>query len=175
MVAAVAKSLFVSAGKIEDLPGFLRNASKVFRRMKLRKYFMAMWIVQLNDDYVELCAAGMPPALVYRRGNDTIEEIRLRSMPIGGPADFPYYPESLQLGSGDVLLVASDGLTECINSFDSMLGKGRLKVLLRRAARKETSAQDVMNLLVRQVDDWRGPIELRDDLTICVVRAKGKE
>lgn len=172
MVAAVAKSLFVSANEIVDLPGFLRGASKVFRRMKLRKYFMALWLVRLSDDQVELCAAGMPPVLVYRRNKDVVDEIKLRSMPVGGPVNFPYRSESLKLGKDDLLLVASDGLAECINHRDMMLGEGRLKVLFRRSARRHTGAEDVLSQLIHQVDEWRGPAALRDDLTLCVVKAK---
>jgi hypothetical protein len=48
-----------------ELPGILRDASCALKRMNLRALFMALALVRVRGEHVQLSAAGMPPALLY--------------------------------------------------------------------------------------------------------------
>ena len=65
------------------------NSIKV-RAGWIRMLFMALVIARLRGHTLELAGAGMPPALVYRAATQQVEQIPLKGMPLGGPAEFPY-------------------------------------------------------------------------------------
>ena len=52
--------------------------------MNLRGLFMAMTMLKIKDNQVNLSIAGMPSALIYHRENNRVEEIAIRTMPPRG-------------------------------------------------------------------------------------------
>ena len=79
-----------------------------------------------------------------------------------------YRSTSLEVGSGDMLFVASDGAWECRNPSGEMLGLERL--LEAAVAGREDSAESQVARLFDFVHAFADGQPLDDDCTILVVR-----
>jgi len=111
--------------------------------------------------------AGSAPLYVFRRGE------RARELYASGPqlgvdhVSFPE-PERFRLERGELLLIASDGLTEQLNGerrrFDSELG------VLGLAG--EPSAAAAIERVLAAFDAFRGTVNQADDLTVLALRVR---
>jgi sigma-B regulation protein RsbU (phosphoserine phosphatase) len=73
---------------------------------------------------VSICNAGHPPALFSRRGQ--IESISATGLPLGMFPNQTFEVERLELGSGDAILLYSDGVPEAVNRQEEEYGMSRL-------------------------------------------------
>ena len=102
---------------------------------------------------------------MVRRGNGRIEEIESSGVLLGVQRDSTYSDVCVELGSGDTLVVYTDGLTEAQQG-DELFGPDRLKAVLRREGPRR--AVDLLDALLREVRGFADhPL---DDLTIVVLR-----
>ncbi len=110
--------------------------------------------------------AGHLPPVLLRNGRP--QPLEVNGMVVGA---FPFaqYGEScLQLESGDLLLVYTDGLTEPENEYGEMFGERRLLDVVVRYARSDTGR--IIAAVMEAVRDWTGSPELQDDMTMLVAR-----
>jgi serine phosphatase RsbU (regulator of sigma subunit) len=76
---------------------------------------------------------------------------------------------TLDLATGDVLAVVSDGVTEACTPDDREFGERRLFDSLRSS--RAGGAEDILGAIVDGVHAWTGPAGCGDDLTAVVVKA----
>jgi sigma-B regulation protein RsbU (phosphoserine phosphatase) len=95
----------------------------VLDEMETEHYFtVILAIADMETGVVNLCQAGHPHPLVKRK-NGLIEQDGPGGLPVGlfPKAEFDEF--QIKLNEGDQLILASDGVTECPNSQDEMLGE----------------------------------------------------
>ena len=107
---------------------------------------------------VDVAAAGHPPPIVLRR-DGRVESVGVTGTAVGMVARVTYRPATIALGSGDTMLMFTDGVDEATGP-DGMYGVDRLLALLPRYAGAdpevlcEAIEQDVLEYLDgRQHDD----------------------
>ena len=83
--------------------------------------------------------------------------------------DWVYQQAQVALGSGDRLLLFSDGITEAENSAGEEFGEGRLLDLLRQHQRLD--ATGLRKRIMGAVADFTGG-KLQDDATLVVIAAE---
>ena len=120
---------------------------------------------------LDYCSAGHPPALLLRADG------QLESLSLGGPllgvvTAATFDQGCIQLGSGDLLLICSDGILESFDEADQEFGQERLEAELRRAG--SGSADAVLFSVLGAVQDFVAPRPLTDDMTIVVVNRSEK-
>jgi sigma-B regulation protein RsbU (phosphoserine phosphatase) len=112
--------------------------------------------------------AGHNPPYLVRGGG--IRELDVSGIPLGIFGD-THYPDSEEvLSPDDVVLLYSDGITECMNEDEEEFGEDRLKMVL--AASSSGSAHDVSEAVVRAVDEFRQEAASSDDITLVVLKRK---
>jgi serine phosphatase RsbU (regulator of sigma subunit) len=114
--------------------------------------------------------AGHPPPILARRDGS---HLRLRSGggPLGFFPDCNYAEESLQISSGDKLLLFTDGLTETTNSESEEFGEdGLIRVMHEHSG---VGAEELQKKIVQTVTEFGGG-SLKDDATLVVVSAMEK-
>ena len=72
------------------------------------------------------------------------------------------------LEHGDIVLAYTDGLVEPENVYGEMFGEERLKDLLVKHARADSS--EIIARTMEAVMQWTGSSELQDDMTMVVAR-----
>jgi sigma-B regulation protein RsbU (phosphoserine phosphatase) len=112
-------------------------------------------------------AGHCPPLLVHGNGTG----VDISSLHEGGPVlgvlpDARYEHARVDVSSGDILVMYSDGLVEAANSRGEEYGEDRLRQVL--ATVTGSSADAVRRAILDSLAAFSGASELRDDLTIVV-------
>ena len=101
-------------------------------------YFVCLTLALVDpaSGTVELAAAGAEPPLILRDGGET-EEVSVGGMPLGIAPKAMYEAASTQLSSGDLLLMATDGITEARQAGE-FLGNAGLAALARQVQSRQS-------------------------------------
>jgi ligand-binding sensor domain-containing protein/serine phosphatase RsbU (regulator of sigma subunit) len=168
LMVTVAKSLFNFLRNEPDVIEVLRRSTVAIKRMNLGSLHMAMMLVKHKGNTLEIANAGMPPALVRRVGSQTIEEVNLGSVPLGSIVEFPYEKATVEVETGDVLVLMTDGLPEIINPDGEMLGYERVRKALDSIHGRSPEA--VIDHLLQVGDEWSAGRAADDDMTFVVLQ-----
>jgi sigma-B regulation protein RsbU (phosphoserine phosphatase) len=129
-----------------------------------------------------LHAPGLPRLLLNRvvgtgagPAASTAEEPLVRRLTTGGPIigaflDGPYEQETIQLQSGDILVVYTDGVTEALNPAGVEFGEEKLRSTVVESLR--LPARESAARVIAKVLEWQGRASQHDDITLIVVKVK---
>ena len=79
-----------------------------------------------------------------------------------------YGEKTVQLDQGDMLVAYTDGIVEPENAYGEMFGEERLKDLLVKYSKADSS--EIIARTMEAVNQWTGAGELQDDMTMLVAR-----
>jgi len=167
MVTAT-KGLLTILSRAEKVNEILSSANRAVRGMNLRMLTMCLALARIKDNTMLYSSAGMPPLLVYRAKRGECEQHVLKAMPLGAVAHFPYESKSIVLGTGDVIVMASDGLTEFFSEDRETYGVRNVMASIENHAGK--TAENLIRGLYEDASIWGGNSSLADDLTIIVIK-----
>ncbi len=170
LVVSAVKSLFKTSAPDASNLETLERISQGIKSMNLKRLYMAMTLVTLNQNRLELAGAGMPPALIYRADENNVEEILLEGMPLGGFIGAERQEASYQLQSGDTVLLMSDGLPEMLNSENEMLDYSKTKELFEEVADQPPEA--IIDHLFKAGASWADGAPQADDVTLVVIKVR---
>jgi serine phosphatase RsbU (regulator of sigma subunit) len=108
-------------------------------------------------------SAGHPTA--YVRHESVVTPLLPTGSIVGIARDTTYETVTVQLAAGDLVLLATDGLSEARDAAGELLGEERIAALLREAP---ADPQAVCDLLVVSADEYSGGVQ--DDLAILALR-----
>ncbi|MFN2526345.1 MAG: SpoIIE family protein phosphatase [Actinomycetota bacterium] len=114
--------------------------------------------------YLEYANAGHVPPVVYRAWDKGVSWLEEGGIALGIEPDAVYKVGELDFGSGDMLVLYTDGVTEAPRH-GRPLGQGRFRDLVESYGRGTPG--ELVQALGRSVDAWVSD-ELRDDLAILV-------
>ncbi len=152
------------------------RVNAIFVGDNIQNRYATLFYTVLEHDSTQMryINAGHNPAYLLRGAVDStgttngLEELCASSYPIGmfDPAD--YEERVVEMRSGDLLLIYSDGLTEATNARGEEFGEDRLRALLPALRGHEPA--EVGKRLMREVDAFLGDATQNDDLSLVVVR-----
>jgi len=121
--------------------------------------------------YISKKAVGTGAGLAER----VAEKPMVRLLTTGGPIigtflNEPYEQETIQLQTGDLLVVYTDGVTEALNPGGVEFGEAKLRSILVNSV--QLSAHACANKILREVLKWQGQASQHDDITLIVVKVK---
>ena len=101
------------------------------------------------------------------------EDGGIRRLATGGPVlgvfeEASYEDECIPLQPGDLLVIQTDGISEALNVHQEQFGDEQLKNLLLE--RRDRSAEDIVDTVIREVKKHAGASLQSDDITIMVVK-----
>lgn len=169
MVTAT-KSLFSSHASNPDILFTFQEITRCIKHMNMHMLSMCLSIVKIRENRMQISAAGMPPALLYRNQTNKIEEIILKGMPLGAYQDFPYEMRETALSTGDTILLMSDGLPELFNRNKEMFGYDRVLETYKKAAGK--NPEEIIEILKNTGSNWADNEAPDDDVTFVVIKVK---
>ncbi len=169
MVTAT-KSLFNNFAESDEILDSMNRISSSIKKMNFRYLSMCLAILKFENSKVKISSAGMPPAYIYRKEEAQVEEILLKGMPLGAVKNFPYKLVETELQSGDVLFLYSDGFPELFNADKELLGFDNAKDEFHKVATE--TPKKIIESLKSVIQNWKGDIEINDDITFVVVKKK---
>lgn len=112
--------------------------------------------------------AGHDPAMVYDPETDRFAEMSGRGMALGIQPESAYVAEETPLGSsGQIIVIATDGIWEAHNPQREMFGKARVHEVIRRHC--QATAATIRDQLFEAVAAFSEERQ-EDDLTLVVIK-----
>lgn len=124
-------------------------------------------VLDCTSHTMMFCNAGHENPMVFSNGAETAR-LETGGMALGVLDEFPYEEDSVTLNPGDTLLVFSDGISDATNEFDHPFGEDRLRALV--SEHRDDSASDLIDRIIKAVQEHEGETPQLDDLTLVVVR-----
>jgi len=118
---------------------------------------------------VEMLSAGHGPLFIYSYPEDRFRELNANALPFGILSSFPSDPPvRLQLQSGDLVVLATDGFFEWENDQGEQFGVLRMEESIR-ASRDSPPAEIIMRLY-ETVNAFSRGTKQQDDLTAVIIK-----
>lgn len=133
---------------------------------------LAITILNLDTMTADVAAVGMPFPFWCVKSTDTISPIVLTGPPLGYMSELVVTKNVIPLQSGDALIFHSDGYTERLNPKDELWEDQRFTDSLKNAYRTSSHAQDIVNRIEADCDEFAKGRENTDDMTMVVIRVK---
>jgi len=131
--------------------------------------FVTLFISELDPQTGEITFinAGHNPPLVVR-ANGSIERLESGGLPLGLMGFAQYEVGKATLGSGDVLFVYSDGVSEANDIDENEFGMERLQAVL--ATNVGRTASGIRDKVESALSEFTGTAPANDDITLLIVK-----
>ncbi len=150
------------------LDGHLRN------RLKKNFFITISALRMMPNGNAQLCRAGHPPALCYVSKTNTCTSAQPKGIAVGlhsgGEHSFAesLEVENLHFGSGDLIMLFTDGVIESVNKMGNEFGQHRLELLMKTFP--NDSASSLKDRVARELTSFREGADLRDDTTFVILK-----
>ena len=172
LVQSATHFMFRIMSQREDDPSrIVSNINDVFAAENDSSMFCTFFlgVLDLKTHVLEYCNAGHElPILVTSEAT----EIRVKpNIAMGLYMERQYRKEQIELPSGSVLILYTDGLKEAIDSTEECYGRERILTSLQRVIIKgATEPSDYIRQLVNDVTLYVGDMPQADDLTMLAIK-----
>jgi serine phosphatase RsbU (regulator of sigma subunit) len=171
LMSALMQGMFAAQAQYADGPASaVTHMNKALCRRGLESRFVTLMfgIVQ-RDGRMTYCNAGHNPPFVFSKSG----VVRLEDGgPVVGLLEFaPYSEGTVKLGTGDIIVMFSDGVSEALNAAGEEFGDNRLEEVT--AAVKDSSSSEIVERIVSAVRLFTKGAPQSDDITVMVIRYLG--
>ena len=122
----------------------------------------------MNNKLFENQGIHNPPIIRNVEGRYTFLDVKEANAPIGLWPDLEYVGEEMDLPSGSMMLLYTDGLNEAENCQQEQYGEDRIIQLVTSLS--ASSSRDIIEALKADTDRFRDGAEQNDDLTMLAFR-----
>jgi serine phosphatase RsbU (regulator of sigma subunit)/uncharacterized glyoxalase superfamily protein PhnB len=159
-----------SAIALEHPERFLQSVNQLFCENTTDSAYATLFFGEYDDSARRLRYAncGHYSPLLLRR-DDSLERLNSTATVLGLFPEWSCSVEECTLGSGDVLALYTDGITEAFNSAEEEFGEERLAGLLRR--HREQTAQAMLAAILDEVQQFSAHKQ-HDDITLIVAKCR---
>lgn len=147
----------------------VERLNSIINRSKLASKFVSLFVCELetSGNLIYVNAGHVLPFIL--RQNGTVEYLREGGMVLGPSPDATYLRGFARLSPGDVLVLYTDGITECRHhKTDEEFGIARLIRLVKRHA--SMPASEIVRAAFQATASFAGRAVPEDDQTMVVVR-----
>jgi sigma-B regulation protein RsbU (phosphoserine phosphatase) len=151
-------------------PDMLKRLNVVLLERKIEAHFItltyAIW--EPRTKTLRVANAGMPLPILVRKGQ--CRPIRAEGVPLGLLEHTEYQEVAVNLESGDLLAMFSDGITEAVSPRQEEFGARRLEHVLRQNAHRPP--QEIVDRMFEEVRKFEGGRPQRDDQTLVLLKVR---
>jgi sigma-B regulation protein RsbU (phosphoserine phosphatase) len=115
------------------------------------------------------CNAGHNPPLRIPKSGETAS-LEKGGVILGMMANMPFEIDSIELYSGDRIVLYTDGVSEAVNPQGEEFGTERIETIVKRNS--NSSASDLLNAILDNVTQFRGDAYQNDDMTLVLLTFK---
>ncbi len=169
MIRSVLRSFASSDREANDVVTTVNNG--IAGEVTTERYATMFYFV-FDSEYkiLNYCNAGHGPLLLYRKNLDSFALLDTEGMPVGILAGNEYGQEYTSLHSGDIAILYTDGITECMNFNREQYGTERLKNAVRR--NKDLPVKEICDIIYKEMKEFADGAPQHDDETLLLMKAK---
>ncbi len=168
VLSGIRSSLNLLRDEMDRPSEVLGRVNLMLKRTSAPRMHMTLGVVVLDrsERVATISTAGHPPVFLRRSGGEVIE-LGSGSFPLGAMENAIYAEHRVEIGVGDQFLIYSDGLVEAMSPDGEQFGWSRLRSILENLEDGAT-ANEIRDLILRTVWDFKGDAEQIDDVTMVV-------
>ena len=117
---------------------------------------------------IQYATAGSTPILYYNSKTDEITQISKVTEPIGVEKNTTYTDNELEVNSGDIIIMYSDGVAESVNIAGRQYTKNRLIQIVTE--NKHLSGKEIAGLVKTDIKQFCGSVRQHDDQTVLIIK-----
>jgi sigma-B regulation protein RsbU (phosphoserine phosphatase) len=177
LITAMCRSVLRSSARENLSPAAVLAAvnRNLFPDIREDMFITGIYAVASNNgSSLNLARAGHTTPYVWRKGSGTVEEVTAPGVAIGFDKGDVFEritkDVSVDMASGDVLLLYTDGVNEATDHKGLLFDDARIKASLATAA--PNGAKAVVDHLCNAVDQFMAGHPLSDDLTLVAIAKK---
>ena len=144
----------------------MSRANRLLAESSLANQYATLVCGKANrDGEVEISNAGHLPPILLKGGHKG--ELNHAGLPLGMFSDSEFSVNKVHLGSGDSIVLFSDGVTETLNGENAEFGIDRLLAAIDCI--EQAGPQAMVEKCLEHLTDFRGATQRHDDLTMLAV------
>jgi sigma-B regulation protein RsbU (phosphoserine phosphatase) len=169
MVKGILHSL---AYDFESADRLLAKTNVILSQIMPKEMFVTVVFLVVDTASRKLCFsnAGHNPLLLYRSQNKSCEMVELRGPALGLTSLAKYTEKEIDLHTGDIFVLYTDGVTEAFNSKKEMFEETRLVQAVEKSARE--GAFGIIASVRRDLQEFISDAAQSDDVAIIAVKVK---
>jgi sigma-B regulation protein RsbU (phosphoserine phosphatase) len=143
-------------------PMYLKTDRRMFTAMSFA-------VIDLKNKKLSFSNAGQMTPLFLR--DNVLQSIKVEGprLPLGVMENVEYNEVTLDLQTGDVLVLFTDGIVEAKNKKDELWGFERMEQAVRNLPQNK-SAKEMAESLMAEANLFAGDAQQHDDMTIVIVK-----
>lgn len=133
--------------------------------------FMTLFYVEIDrpGEEIRWLNAGHESAIIYDSATDIFEELAGgKGLPLGLFKEAEYKLARRDIKSGQILILATDGIWETMNPEGEMFGRDRMNHIIRQQASK--TSKEIQQTLLGALSRFRRDGTVRDDMTLVIIK-----
>ena len=124
-----------------------------------------------KSNQLSYSSAGQGPTFLLRDSGRRIDSLEPTGLPLGIMSGPQWPVRQVDMMPGDVLLVISDGIIECVNPHGGMLGNDALLAAVEQS--RELSAAEILRTISELTIEFADGADFLDDRTAIVIKRIG--
>jgi sigma-B regulation protein RsbU (phosphoserine phosphatase) len=112
-------------------------------------------------------AGHNPPILISSQKGKGVDRLQSTGMALGVMGDIIWKQKVARLLPGNLLVMYTDGVTDAQDRHGEFYGEQRLLQVIRRC---NCPAQETLEIILEDVDQFTGGMPQADDITLLIVR-----
>ncbi|MBC8275779.1 MAG: SpoIIE family protein phosphatase [Chloroflexi bacterium] len=148
----------------------IRSANNLIAEHDKTSMFVTLFYGILDakrNTFSYVSAGHNPPFVLPSCGSDTIM-LQAKGIALGVVPDIGLEEKEITLGSGDVVVLYTDGVTEAINNEEEQFGQSRLLAIAEQF--RSLSASDILQRIQQEVFEFSSGQPQFDDFTLMVLK-----
>lgn len=117
---------------------------------------------------IEYATAGSSPILHYSASKGEMNQLYTSSEPIGIEKQSTYADNKIDVQSGDIIVLFSDGVTEAVNKSGAQYSVDRLITAVIN--NKDAGSKEIASLVKADIKNFTGSARQHDDQTLLVIK-----
>jgi len=153
----------------DEILNFARKVNEMITNDTPTDQFTTMVLILLDIEKMkmDICNAGHNPVIVIKK-NGELKKIESNGIPFGIISDFEYDYTSLNLDSGDLVFLYTDGISEARNKTGEEFGHERIIETLSYL--KDKSPKEVVEGIIEKVTEFSKDAHQHDDITALAIK-----
>ena len=173
VMSAIRTALRLQARQNQDPAAVLEKIDSFIAAEMPKGMFVTMFyaVLDLQTKEMKCASAGHTPGLVYRLAENKLIRLNPKGLPLGLTFSVSGQKRdslTFQMAEGDLLVLYTDGVTECLNPQGEQFGLNRLTEFL------QTNGHLNSDLIAKSLDqkllEFSGRAEPKDDITLVIFK-----
>lgn len=173
VMSAIRTALRLQARQNPDPAAVLEKVDSFIAPEMPKGMFVTMFyaIIDLRTKEMKCASAGHTPGLLYRLAENKLIRLNPRGLPLGLTLSVSGQERdslTIQMVEGDLLVLYTDGITECMNPQGQQFGLNRLTEFLQTNG--NLSADLIAKSLDQKLLEFSSRAEPKDDITLVLFK-----